>query len=399
MEKKRKAYLAVLVLGIILAMLLLIRTKPVKQVQLTAMPPVHVTVVELRGQAIHPREKVTGRLQASRKATLHFELAGQLAERHAEPGQRVEAGQVLLRLAEGDYQDALQEAGTALQQEQATIARDRQLLTLATRQAELQRQAVARFEQLGRQSMASNAQRDEAQARLLQLQADEARLRYSVDTAAARVQQREAALSRAQRNLERTRLQAPFKGVVNEVFAQPGDYVAPNVPMLDILNVEQLDLYAEVPGGIAAALQLGQQVDVRIGGQHQQGEIVALQTDPNPATSSHALRIRLAGQVWLPGELAQAEFALKPLHDALVVPIAAILQEEGKAYVFVAAQGVLQRRAVMLGPRVQDRQVISGSVRAGENIVARDVAALAEGERVIIDKTDAITPIGTKEGV
>jgi len=65
----------------------------------------------------------------------------------------------------------------------------------------------------------------------------------------------------------------------------------------------------------------------------------------------------------------------------------------------VAAQGVLQRRAVMLGPRVQDRQVISGSVRAGENIVARDVAALAEGERVIIDKTDAITPIGTKEGV
>ncbi|MEO5574166.1 MAG: efflux RND transporter periplasmic adaptor subunit, partial [Gammaproteobacteria bacterium] len=74
---------------------------------------------------------------------------------------------------------------------------------------------------------------------------------------------------------------------------------------------------------------------------------------------------------------------LTPLRNVLVVPVAAVEQDEGSAYVFTVRNGIAQRTQVKLGARVQDVQVITAGVQVGEKIVARDVAALADGERVV----------------
>ncbi len=389
MTKTPKKYLLILLLGIGLAIALLIWTKPARQVDLKETQPTHVAVVEVKTRDLAAIDTVTGRLQASRKAVLQFELAGQVAERKVEPGQQVEVGQVLLSLSAGDYEDALAEAKAQLEQERAGSARDRQLLILAERGKGLQAQAVERFERLGRTALASKAQIDEARARLLQLQADEARLRYSVDTAQATIRQREAALSRAARNLERTRLKAPFGGIVNAVNVQAGDSVAPNIPAVELLNVEHLDLYVEVTGATAAALTLSQKVKVRVDVQdapgETAGEVVALQPDPNLTTHTHSVRLRMPGQGLLPGALAVVELPLLPLRNALVVPVSAIEQNEGRAYVFTVRNGIARRIEVKPGTRVGDLQVLIAGVQVGEKIVARDVAALTDGERVVAE--------------
>jgi HlyD family secretion protein len=389
LNKTPKKYLFILLLVIGLVVALLVWTKPAQQADLKETPPTHVAVTEVKTKDLTAVDTVTGRLQASRKALLQFELAGQLAERNVEPGQRVEVGQVLLTLPDGDYQDALADAQAQLDQDRAGSARDRELLAFAGREKDLQAQAVERFERLGRDALASKAQADEARARLLQLQSDGARLRYSVDTAQATIRQREAAVSRAARNLERTRLKAPFTGIVNAVNVQPGDTVAPNVPAVELLNVEQLDLYVEVAGATAVALKLGQQVKVRAGDQaaptQVMGEVVALQSDPNLATHTYAVRLRVPGQGLLTGTLAEADLPLLPLRNVLVVPVAAVEQDEGWAYVFAVRNSIAQRTEVKLGARVQDFQVITAGVQAGDKIVARDVAALADGERVVAE--------------
>ncbi|MEO5573834.1 MAG: efflux RND transporter periplasmic adaptor subunit [Gammaproteobacteria bacterium] len=387
MNKTPKKYFIFLLVGIGLVVTLLVWTKPVQRADLKETPPTHVAVADVSVRDLAAIDTVTGRLQAARKAVLQFELAGQLAERKVEPGQRVEAGQVLLTLPDGDYQDALADVQAQLEQARASSARDRELLALAGREKDLQAQAVERFERLGRDALASKAQADEARARLLQLQSELARLRYSTDTAQATLRQREAAVSRAARNLERTSLKAPFSGIVNAVHVQPGDAVAPNVPAVELLDIEQLDLYVEVAGASAAALKLGQQVKVRAGDPatpvQTMAEVVALQSDPNLATHTYAVRLRLPGRGLLPGTLAAAELPLTPLRNVLVVPVAAVEQDEGSAYVFTVRNGIAQRTQVKLGARVQDVQVITAGVQVGEKIVARDVAALADGERVV----------------
>lgn len=384
MPNTSKKYIVILALGIILTVAALIWTKPTQKAELEDTPPLQVVVTNIVRRDVTPVETVTGRLDAAQKSVLHFELAGQLAERHVEPGQRVRAGQELLSLAEGDFHDALLDAQAQLQQQRAAIIRDRQLLELARREQALQAKAVARFDELGKTSLTSKVSRDEAEARLLQLQTETERLRYNVDTAQASLQQREAGVSRAQRNLERARLKAPFDGIVNVVHVQAGDYVTPNVPAVELVGTDRLDLYVEVPAAAAAALKLGERLPVRAEGESREAEVVALQTEPDPATHTYALRLRVKGEGWLPGQLAQTDLTLATVKGALVVPVTAVLQEEDAVYVFVVEQGVLRRTLVTSGPRMNDSQVITTGLQGNETLVARDVAALADGERVIV---------------
>lgn len=381
--KKPRKYIIILTLGIILAVGSLYGTRPVKRPQLREVPPTRIIVAPVRTMDLYPVEKVTGHLQPAHKAALQFEVAGQIEERVVEPGQRVKAGALLLRLQNTDYADVLVEARARLQQEQAGIERDRRLLKLAIEERTLQAKEVKRLERLGRESLASRSRYGEVQQRLLQLERDEARLRYSVETAEARRQIYQAAVRRAQRNLARTELKAPFDGLVNAVFLQSGDYVAPNQPAVELLQVVRLDLYAEVSGTVAADLALGQQIEVVAEQKTLQGVIQSLQSDPDPLTHTYGVRIRVDGAGLLPGTLAQATLALHTLDDVSVVPVQAVLREDGGAFVFTVNENTLQRVAVTLGRREGDSQVVRSGVGAGDRIAARDVAALSDGQRVV----------------
>jgi multidrug efflux system membrane fusion protein len=114
----------------------------------------------------------------------------------------------------------------------------------------------------------------------------------------------------------------------------------------------------------------------------REGRLVSLQREPERATHTRALRIRLAGEGLIPGALAETQLPLRPLSNALLVPVAALLREDGKAYLFVEQGGRLARRPVDTGQRDGDAIVITAGVTAGERIVARDVAALSDGQQV-----------------
>jgi RND family efflux transporter MFP subunit len=329
-----------------------------------------------------PALHLSGRLQPRLAASLSAEVAGAVVARSAEPGQRVDAGALLLRLEEGDYRDALTRAEAQLEQERAAIARDRRLLALARQNRDLSAREVKRLERLGTESLTSVSRLDEARQRLLQLEGEQARLDYSVSTAASRLSLRRAELARAERDLARTRITAPFAGTVNELLADVGDRIAKNQQLASLVALDELDLYAEIPGDAQTALSLGQSLNVQVGGEAREGTLISLQREPDRNTHTLALRIRLPGTGLLPGALAETSLPLRPLHDVLLVPVSALLREDGKAYPFVEQGGRLARHEVQSGIRDGESIVILSGVEAGQRIVARDVAALSDGQQV-----------------
>jgi membrane fusion protein (multidrug efflux system) len=208
------------------------------------------------------------------------------------------------------------------------------------------------------------------------------RLQTSVATADSRLALLKAERNRAARDLRRTRLEAPFTGIVNAVTAQVGDYVTPSEPVAELIDISALDLYVEVRGELAEALSQGQPVSVEVDGHRFEGTIVGLQVDPDPVTFTHALRVRLAGDAVRAGMVARVQLPLAPLEGVLAVPVTAVLQDEGRSYVFRVRDGVLQRTAVTTGRRVGNLRVVRGSLAAGDVIVVRDVAALSDGQQV-----------------
>lgn len=377
----------VILLGVVLGVSaliigLLLLTAPENKPEAQPLAAVKVSPVIVRTTNIQPEVLVTGRLQPANRALLRFETSGQLAQRLVEPGQLVETGTVLLRLDDADARDSLIEASARLDMEKAAVKRDRRLLEIAVKDVLLQQQEVTRLQQLGSESLVSVSRRDQAKQKLLQLQASEAQLRYSVNTATARLDSSRAAQARATRHLARTSLSAPFMGTVNIVNVEVGDYITPSAISVELVDLDNIDLYMEVDGSTAAALSLQQTVSLQVNGEAQTGVLIAIRSDPDPETFTHAVRIRLDNKGLLPGTLGTVQLPLQMQSSALVVPVSSVLQEDGRNYVFVINKNKLERREVQTGTRDKDRIVIESGLQDGVKIVARDIAALSDGQKV-----------------
>jgi RND family efflux transporter MFP subunit len=375
-----------LLLAVLLAAVLLVLTAPEQEPELREAAATRVQVATVARHDLEPFKALSGRLEPARKAALHFELAGQVAVRAVEPGQAVVEGTLLLALDSGDYADDLAEAEAQLTQEQRNIARDRELLKLARQNHALQKNDLGRLEKLGADSLVSQSHLDEVRIQLIRLESELAQLKASTGTADARLALKQAARNRAARNLERTRLQAPFAGTVNSVNVQVGDYVTPAQQVVDLVDAATLDMYVEVRGEVMQSLSQGQPVGIEVDGNSLPGKVLAMQLDPDPVTFTHALRIRLPGNGARPGQVAQVRLPLQVLQRVLAVPATAVLYEEGQTFVFRVNSDTLERVEVLLGQRVGEWQEVRRGINQDEQVVARDVAALSDGQKVAVEQ-------------
>lgn len=364
------------------------KNRPEVQVELREIPATHVVITEVTQEDVQPLTRITGRLIPARRTKLHFEVSGQVLDRKIEPGQQVDSDESLLKIDAGDFEDVLTEMKIQFDQEQAVVARDQKMLKLVNSQVALFQSEVNRQEKLKQKSLSSQSKIDEVRRQLLRERSEQAQLRHSVATAESRLKMREVAMSKAQRNLQRTILRAPFSATVNSVEVTVGDYVSPGQAVLELVQVNELDLYVDATGKESAALQLGQAVNVMIDGNKHEGTLSALQYDPDPLTHTHALKIRLNGEGLFPGQLGEVQLTGKMKTGVLVVPITAVLREDGENYLFRLNKLDNDNRVTRVLVRSQgrhgDRLIISG-VEAGDQIVARDVSSLEDGQKVVVD--------------
>lgn len=374
-----QAVILFLLLAITLA---LIWSRPEQQPELQERAATPVVVGSVQQTRLEPVEQVSGYLQPARRVALPFQVAGRVAARHVEAGTRVEAGDVLLELEDGDYQDAVIQARADWTLAQDNLARDRRLLKLTQQSRKLQQDEVERLRSLIARSLASRSKIGEAEALLATRAAEVARLRSSVDTGPQRIAARKAKLDSAERNLERTHLKAPFSGQLNAVYLHAGDYATQNQKAVELID-ERLEFYAQVRGEVARALKIDDAVVVQVATEKITARVIAVQPAPDPQTFTHAIRLRMPPEETRSGLAARAMLPLEVLENVLVVPVTALIQEEGAAYVYKINADSLQRVPVTPGMRFNQQQVITDGLVAGDRIVVRDVAALSDGQQVV----------------
>lgn len=197
-----------------------------------------------------------GTLKACRRSQLSFNLGAPVAERLVTEGERVQAGQVLMRLRQDDQQARLAEA-------EARLLLQRNARVRQCAQAELDGREVARLRRLAERRLAAADLLDRAQtqARLSALQCE---------VTAAQVAEAEAAVALQRALLDQKTLRAPFAGIVAEINGEVGEFVTPSPPgiptppAVDLIDDSCLYVEAPIDEVEAARVTLGMPVRISL---------------------------------------------------------------------------------------------------------------------------------------
>lgn len=295
-----------------------------------------------------------GRVEAVRQTVLSAQVPGAIVELPAKVGDRVKAGQLLVRL---DARAAQQTAAAGAAQAQAARA----MLDAATREFERQKQLFA-------QRYISQAALDHAEAQFKAAQAE------------AQAQLASAGAASTQSSFYV--LKAPYDGVVAEVPVVLGDMAMPGRPLVTVYDPAALRVSVPVPETVASSLRGASPPLIELAGLSGTVTPRAMQLLPTADPATHTVELRLdlppglAGAA--PGQFARALVTGPASGTMLTVPLRAVVRRAELAGVYVVgADGKPLLRQVRLGRASGDQVEVLAGVSAGER-VALDPQAAAQ---------------------
>ncbi len=302
------------------------------------------------------RVSFNGVVEAVRQTEVAAQVQGAVMALPVKAGDKVRAGQMLVRL---DARAAEQAAAAGAAQAQAAqAARD-----AAVREYERQ-------QQLFRKHYISQAAMDRAEAQYKAAKAE----------TAARL----ASASAAQTQSGFYAIHAPYDAIVADVNAVLGDMAMPGRPLLTVYDPTALRVRVMVPESAASSAIAPQQIGIHLAGETAPLKPAALQWLPAADPGTHTRELRLALPAGLagarPGQFAQIELPVSGGADAsarrLYVPAAAIVRRAELTAVYVVGQdGKPLLRQVRLGPAAGDRVEVLAGLNANERVALDPQAA------------------------
>ena len=332
------------------------QSAPVKDpvIELSAIDLATAHVVELTSGL-----PISGALKAVNSAIVKARVPGELQGLTVREGDRVEAGQVIARVESTEYADRVRQA-----QEQADAAKA---------QVEIAQRQVDNNAALVRQGFISKTAADNSLA--------------SLNTAQANHRAAQAGIDVLRKSLADTVLRAPISGQVSQRLAQPGERVAPEARIVEIVDLSRLELEASISPADSVAVRVGQQALLRIEGVAQPVAATVARINPSAQAGSRSVLIYLtvAAQPGLrQGLFAQGQLATET-QRALAVPLNAVRTDKPLPYVQVVEGDRIAHRTVQTGVRGQvdgELWVAVQGVADGARVLRGAAGVVREGTQV-----------------
>jgi len=323
-----------------------------------------VLFIEMLDVSQQVHERFAGSIQPRYQVALGFRVAGRIATRHVEIGDRVRQGDLLATLEPSDQQNQLRARQAELNKAKATW----QQLS-----AEQQR-----YQQLIERGVG-------AQARLDQMSSD-------LQTQGAILSQARNALQQANDHVSYTRLLAEFDGVVTDWHGEVGQVVATGHPVVSLARPESREAVVDLPLELIAALDQGTKIQV-ISQLNPQAFVAAhvrqLSPQIDPATRTQRVRLTLdsAPDSFRLGSTVSVEISSAAALFR-VLPGSAVLERDGRAQVWVIdpQSATLSSRDVTILARNGTSVRVQGELRDGDKVVIAGVNGLKEGQRIRMDR-------------
>lgn len=349
---------------------------------------------------------VQGRVVAAVAPTLYAPAAG-VVTLLVQAGDKVAKDQVLARIDSPDLKNELERESANLEGQRSAFARQRieadtsraaykQSLELARVEVE----AAAREHQRAREAHELGV----VPANEVDRRADQfatARVRYEhaqqetrlrTESLGLDLRTRELDLDRQalvlanlKRRVDELSVRAPVAGVVGAVPVAQKAAVAPNTPLVTVVDLSALEVEVQIPESYADSLGLGMPAEVRVGSAPVGGKLSAISPDVQNGLVSG--RVRFEGTA--PAELRQNQrvttrIVLEQRDGVLAVQRGPFLDAGGGRYAYVVRDELAVRVPIKVGSSSVDKVEIVEGLNPGDRIVISGTDAFGDAETVYI---------------
>ena len=341
-------------------------------------------------QAIRPTILASGTLAFRTEVKLTSEVLAQVSEVLVKDGDRVQRGQVLLRLDPETYRNAIEREEAS--RRQALISIERQRVTLALREKQFER-----YQRLADAQTIDRARFDEEKNQLelarIELKSSEESLKRS-----------EAILADARETLQKTEVVAPIDGTVVGVTIKAGETAVPSTQafagaqLMTIADTSAIEARLKVDEGDIAKVVVGQKVDVypaafpdtAVPGVVRQVALAPILENQGRAYEVIAELTPPEGLAMRSGMSARADLFLGDGASTLAVPVEAVIESEPEPrktahHVWRIVDGKVSKVEVQVGEADDRWQAITAGLSEGDRAVSgpgRSLSQLMEGGSV-----------------
>jgi len=319
--------------------------------------PIHVEAVQVKTERFVYRVALTGQLEAQASVLLKPEVEGIVEQVFGSEGQPVSKGDLLFRM-----RDAEPRARLAQAEAEERLARD----------------VYERTQRLSSRDISSVA--------------IEARAVAELDVAKAQVVLAEV-------RLERTRIRAPFDGVLGLRRVAPGARLNEKDGLITIEAIDRLQLVFTTQETAVALAKMGATIHVRViayPGERFPGEVFYISPTIDPATR------RLVMKAWIqnpahrlkPGMFANVDVDLPPREDSILLPDSAMVYDRNGVYVWRASEdGSAEKVPVEIGLRQDGRVEVRSGIEVGDWIVSAGTNKVLAGKTLRFSKASATAEV------
>ena len=335
-----------------------------EQPQRRGPPPAIVVVEKAVQQKIAPTALYSATVISRDDANLSAELAGRITW-VAEVGDRVQAGDPVVKLDDIFFKQQVIEENSIIQSEKAKY--------------DLHSKEVKRFSELIEQNNVARSQLDQAIS-------DQAVARSNMASARARLVQ-------ADERLRRTNIMAPFDGVVSERLLQTGEWANNGATVVRLVSASNLEIQTHIPASSLRFITIGAPLKYVYGSGHSNGDdpsqgigkVRTLVPIGGDSSRLYELRISVEDPALVAGKLLRVAIPTEHEREAILVPRDALVLRREGVYVFrVKENSMAERVQVETGIADLTRIEVTGGIQANDRVITRGGENLRPGMTVTV---------------
>ena len=355
---------------------LLVKVSPVKRADL---------VIRLKS----PGEAVTEKM-----IVMKTEVSGTIKNFNVKEGQHVRANEVLIEIDDQEYRLKWERAEALRLKYLSDLLLDKQFAEpdkeLDSRARERISQAEQEFSKAGSlfgQGMISREEFEKAKRNYETVLIESGIKKDEVMAASKGLTQAEIDTKIAQMEIEKTKIKAPFMGIITDIKVSPQEHVSAGRELFTLVNISQLKVQAKVLESEVGKMKVGHEAALRFSaypGKVFKGRVEAISPviKPEDRTCTVHILVDNPEEEVKPGMHAEVEIAADIYKDRLLVPQEAVLVRGGRKLVFVVEEGLAKWRYIEVGLENEDYAEVLDGVKEGEAVIVEGHFTLAHDAKV-----------------